>query len=99
MPKKPRDRRTFTDKFKQHIVDLYQTGYTRQEIIDKYDLTPSAFDRWIKQHRDSGQFKEIELMSDLERENLELRKQNEKLRMENDILKQAALILANKKDM
>ena len=38
-------------------------------------------------------------MSDLERENLELRKQNERLRMENDILKQAALILANKKDM
>lgn len=99
MQKKPRERRTFTDDFKQHIVDLYQTGYSRQEIIDKYDLAPSAFDRWIKQHRDSGQFKEIELMSDIERENLELRKQNERLRMENDILKQAALILANKKDM
>ncbi|MFZ0446109.1 MAG: transposase, partial [Bacillus sp. (in: firmicutes)] len=34
-----RSRRTFTEEFKQQIVQLYQNGKPRKEIIREYDLT------------------------------------------------------------
>jgi transposase len=40
-----RERRTFTDEFKQQIVQLYQNGKPRQELIREYDLTPSSLDK------------------------------------------------------
>lgn len=95
----PRKRRTFSDEFKQHMVDLYQTGLSRKEIIEKYDLTPSAFDRWVKQARETGSFKEVDNLTETEQELIELRKKYEQVKMENEILKQAALILAKKEDM
>lgn len=99
MEKTPRKRRQFSEDFKQHVVDLYQEGMSRKEIIDKYDLTPSAFGRWVQQQRENGSFKTIDSMSDEEKELLALRKEVQRLKMENDILKQAALILAEKNDM
>ena len=99
MERTPRKRRNFSEDFKQHIVDLYQEGMGRKEIIEKYALTPSAFDRWVQQYRESGSFKTIDSMSKEEKELLALRKEIQKLKMENDILKQAALILAEKNDM
>lgn len=95
----PRKRRTFSDEFKQHIVNLYQTGLSRKELIEKYDLTPSAFDRWIRQARETGSFREIDNLTDEEKKILKLKKENQELKMEIEILKQAALILAKKEDM
>lgn len=100
MQKVPRKRRHFTNEFKQHVVDLYEEGMSRQEIIEKYALTPSAFDRWVSQFRTTGSFKdkETDSFSDSDKEKLALIKENQRLKMENDILKQAALILAEKND-
>lgn len=53
-----RKRRTFTQEFKNQIVQLYQNGKPRSEIIREYDLTPSAFDKWVKQYQNSGSFHE-----------------------------------------
>lgn len=94
----PRKRRAFSDEFKQHIVDLYQTGLSRKELIEKYDLTPSAFDRWVRQARETGSFREIDNLTDTERELIDLRKKYQEIKIENEILKQAALILAKKED-
>ena len=44
-------RRYFTDDFKQQIVDLHNVGRKRSELIKEYDLTPSTFDKWVKQAR------------------------------------------------
>lgn len=41
-----RERRTFTEDFKRQIVQLYQNGKSRKEIIREYDLTPSSLDKW-----------------------------------------------------
>lgn len=41
--------RYFTDEFKQQIVDLHKAGMKRSELIKEYELTPSTFDRWVKQ--------------------------------------------------
>jgi transposase len=94
MTKRPR--RTFTDEFKQQMVQLYLNGKSRSDIVREYDLSATAFDRWIKQHQTSGSFKEKDNRSEAENELLKLRKEVQQLRMENDILKQAALIMGRK---
>lgn len=89
-------RRTFTSEFKQQMVQLYENGKTRAALVAEYDLTPSALDRWIKQARTTGSFKEKENRTPEENELIALRKELQHLRMENDILKQAALIMGRK---
>ena len=88
-----RKRREFTDEFKNQIVQLYLNGKSKSELAKEYDLPLSSLGRQIKQHQETGSFKEKDNRSEEENELLELRKENQRLKMENDILKQAALIL------
>ena len=91
-----RERRTYTEEFKNQMVQLYLNEKPRHEIIKEYDLTPSTFDKWLKQSQSSGSFKEKDNRSPEANELLKLKKENQQLKMENDILKQAALILGRK---
>jgi len=59
-------------------------------------LGETAFDRWVKQSKSTGSFREDDNRSEEEKELINLRKENQRLKMENDILKQAALILGRK---
>ncbi|MFC4597698.1 transposase, partial [Cohnella hongkongensis] len=52
MPKK--QRRTFSTEFKKQMVQLYENGKTRAAIVEEYDLTASALDRWISQSQTTG---------------------------------------------
>lgn len=78
------------------MVQLYENGKSRAAIVEEYDLTASALDRWIKQAQTSGSFKEKDNRSSDENELMALRKENQRLKMEVDILKQAALIMGRK---
>ncbi len=89
-------RRTFSAEFKRQMVQLYESGKSRADIVREYDLTPSALDRWINQSQKSGSFTEKENRTSEENELIALRKENQRLKMENDILKQAALIMGRK---
>ena len=91
-----RPRRTYTDEFKNQLVQLYLNGKRKYDIIREYDIASSLLGKWIKQAQTTGSFKEKDNRSDLEKELIELRKRNKQLEMENDILKQAALILGRK---
>ncbi len=91
-----RKRRTFTKEFKEQIVKLHASGKSRAEIIKEYELTPSAFDKWVRQHKTSGSFEEKDNRTPEQEELIKLRKRNQQLEMENDILKQAALIMGRK---
>jgi transposase len=82
-----RVRRTFTEEFKQQIVQLYENGKPKKEIIREYDLTPSSFDKWVSQVQKSGSFKEKENLTNEQKELIELRKRNKQREMENDIFK------------
>ncbi|MBP3951861.1 IS3 family transposase [Bacillus suaedae] len=82
-----RERRTFTEEFKQQIVQLYQNGKPRKEIIREYDLTPSSLDKWVSQSQTSGSFKEKDNLTPEQQELAELKKRNKQLEMENDIFK------------
>lgn len=91
-----RSKRIFSDQFKQQMVQLHNSGKPRSEIIKEYDLTPSSLDNWIRRINATGSAKECDNRTPEEVELLKLRKENQRLKMENDILKQAALILAQK---
>ena len=82
--------------FKSNLQSLYNSGKPISEIVKEYDLTRSAFTRWIKQYNNSGSFKEADNRTEEEKELIRLKKENQQLRMENDILKQAALIMGRK---
>ncbi|MBP5575459.1 MAG: transposase [Treponema sp.] len=94
MEKRPR--RTFTEEFKKRMVELYNAGKSRTEIVKEYDLTPSALDRWISRINRTGSSREKDNRTAEENELIELRKENVRLRLENEILKKAALIFAEK---
>lgn len=94
--KQPRTRRTYTQEFKQQLVDLYRSGKRKCDIVREYDIANSLLDKWIAQADNSGSFSEKDNRTQEQQELIELRKQKQKLKMENDILKQAALILGRK---
>src|SRR5699024_9960272 len=85
-----------TLKLVQQKLNDYESGKPRADIIREYDLTASAFDKWVKQSQASGSFKEKDHRTPEEEELIKLRKENQRLMMENDILKQAALIMGRK---
>lgn len=91
-----RERRTFTKEFKKQIVQLHLSGKPRCEIIKEYELTPSAFDKWVRQYKTNGFFEEKDNRTPEQEELIRLRKENQRLMMENDNLKQAALIMGRK---
>ena len=90
------ERRSFSEEFKNQMVQLYNCGKPRTEIIREYNLTASAFDKWVKRINATGSSKEKDNRSPEEQELIRLKKENNQLRMENDILKQAALIFAQR---
>ncbi|WP_255306921.1 IS3 family transposase [Paraliobacillus sp. PM-2] len=94
-----RMRRSFSKEFKEQMVQLHASGKPRAEIIKDYELTPSSFDKWVRQYHDSGSFQEKDNRTPEQEELIKLRKENQKLAMENDILKQAALIMGRKLDV
>ena len=91
-----RPRRTYTDEFKNQLVQLYLNGKRKCDIVREYDISSSLLDKWIKQSTSTGSFKEKDNRSEEEQELIQLRKKVKQLEMENDTLKQAALILGRR---
>ena len=63
-----RPRRTYTDEFKNQLVQLYLNGKRKCDIIREYDISSSLLDKWNKQAQTTGSFKEKDNRSDLEKE-------------------------------
>ena len=91
-----RAKRVYTEEFKNQLVQLYNNGKPKSEIIREYDLTPSAFGNWISRINATGSSREADNRTPEQAELLKLRKENQKLKMAVDILKQAALIMGRK---
>ncbi len=89
-------RRTFTEEFKKQMVQLYESGKRKSDILKEYDLSPSTLDKWIKQSVNTGSFKEKDNLTPDQKRILELEKKLKYADMEIDILKQAALIMGRK---
>jgi transposase len=88
-----RERRTFTEEFKQESVRLCQTsGRTITQVADDLGIGLSTLTRWKRLYR------EADLLAgpheDTAKELARLRKENEILRQEREILKRAATFFA-----
>ena len=86
----PRHPRHFTDDFKRQIVDLYNAGKPKREIMDEYDLGKSTVERWIKSINATGSPHAADNRTPGQNRILELERENRRLRMEVDVLKRAA---------
>lgn len=91
-----RERRVYSEEQKKQLVELFNHGEPRSEIIREYDLTGSAFDKWVKRINATGSSHDKDNRTPEEQELLRFRKENQQLGMENDVLKQAVLIFARK---
>ncbi len=76
MPEK-RARRTFSEEQKKQLVELFNHGKPRGEIIREFDLTASAFDKWVKRINTTGSSREKDNRSIEEQELIKLRKENQ----------------------
>ena len=74
-----RARRTFSEEQKKQLVELFNHGKPRSEIIREYDLTGSAFDRWVKRINTTGSSHEKDNRTIEEQELIKLRKENQQL--------------------
>ncbi|MDB8579110.1 IS3 family transposase [Turicibacter sanguinis] len=91
-----RPRRTYTDEFKNQLVQLYLNGKRKCDIVREYDISSSLLDKWIKQSTSTGSFKEKDNRSEEEQELIQLRKKVKQLEMENDIFKASRADLRTK---
>lgn len=63
-----RPRRTYTDEFKNQLVQLHLNGKRKCDIIREYDISGALLDKWIKQSTATGSFKEkdnLEMENDI----------------------------------
>ena len=75
MPEK-RARRTYSEEQKKQLVELFNHGKPRSEIIREYDLTASAFDKWVKRINATSSSREKDNRTFEEQEMIKLRKEN-----------------------
>ena len=72
-----RSRRSFTPKFKIEMVCWFKNRKSESSIVSENVLIPSALDKWIKNHQNSGSFNNIYILTVDEKELKKLRKVNQ----------------------
>lgn len=92
-----RKKRVFEESFKLEMVQLYNNGVSRSQLAKDYDLTPSALGKWIKQYNTTQSFKPEDNLTEQDKEIMRLKKELREKEIEVDILKQAALIMGQKR--
>ena len=98
MPKtiSKRNQTAYSDEFREQIAKLAISGKPISQIVKENGIAKSTVVTWATKYQTSGSFRDADNRSEEENELIKLRKENKQLKMEVDILKQAALILAQK---
>ena len=86
----------YEEKFKEKIVNLFNSGKSLADINKEYGIAKSTIKTWVERRNNSGSLNIDDNRTEEEKELIELRKKLKQLEMENDILKQAALIMGRK---
>lgn len=85
---------SYTEDFKQTIVELYQSGNkSKSELAREYGVSRTSINNWIELYT------EIKIDEDTTvtyKELLAIKKENQRLRQEAEILKKALTIFAQK---
>lgn len=87
-----KNQKSYTEEFKQQIVDLYNTGnYSYPKLESEYGISRSTISNWVK-NLSPIKVSETEMVT--LKEHKVLQKENQRLRIENEILKKATAIFA-----
>ena len=91
-----RKRRSFTPEYKAEVVGLIRDGGKAASAVARdLGLTESAVRRWVLQSETDAGFGAGKILTTAEREELsQLRRENRQLRMEREILKKATAFFA-----
>jgi len=96
-----RKRRVHSSEFKLEAIRLLEAGNLKiSEVARDLDVTPGLLRSWRKKFSEQGAdaFPGHGQVSDVEAENLRLRKENAKLKQERDFLKKAATFFAKESE-
>ncbi len=96
-----RKRRVHSTEFKLEAIRLLESGkLTITEVARDLDITPGLLRSWRRKFSEQGPdaFPGHGRVSDMEAENLRLRKENAKLKQERDFLKKAATFFAKESE-
>jgi len=91
-----RERRTYSDEYKQKVLELISVGdKSVAQISRDLDLTPSAVNKWIKADKSNSGIMTQNSLSETDQQELKrLRLENKRLKTERDILKKATAFFA-----
>lgn len=84
----------YTEDFKRHIVELYESGASVYQLVGEYGLVEQTVYRWIHRYGTICKNEEGENISEMDMR--AMRKRIAELEMENEILKKATAIFAKK---
>ena len=88
--------KTYNEEFKLRIVQLFKAGKSVSQLCEEFDLKGQTVYAWIKKYDGSITIKNAPQLSDMEKENIKLKKQLKQQDMELDILKQAAVLIGKR---
>ena len=87
----------YDEDFKKQIVKIYNLGnHSYRSLSKEYGISTASISHWVNRYNKSKSFDINDNRSQLEKENIKLKKQLKQAEMEIDILKQAALLLGKK---
>lgn len=89
-------RRTHSESFKLQVVQEVKAGKSMNQTAKDNDITVSLVSSWVNAFNGSKVVKAKDLLTDEQKEIIELKKQLKQAQLERDILKEAALIFAKK---
>ena len=85
--------KSYDEKLKKTIVELYEKGKSASELAREYDLSVKNIYNWIKLY---GTIKSEDGTLTNNKEIIELKKENARLQQEVEILKKAMVIFTKK---
>ncbi len=88
--------RRYEEEFKLMIVHKNREGQSINSLSKEFNIGLSTIHSWVKMYKDTKSFKQVDQLTEEQKEIRKLKKDLKQAQMENDILKQAALIMGQK---
>ncbi len=87
----------YEDEFKLMIIQKNKEGQSVTSLANEFNVGVSTIHKWINMYNNTKSFREADQLTEEQKEIIKLKKELKQKDMELDILKQAALIMGQKR--